>query len=239
MTRWEGARHSGTADMAGAPVAAGVLDDTQVHSAEPVDVSASGPDLANLFRLHHAELVRLALLMVRDLPTAEDVVQDVFARIHSNENVRPRPGHELAYLRASVLNGCRSVHRRRAVAARLGLEPGTDPAAWPIGNGDGTADPGAGWPAHPPHESAEAEAIRADECRRVLAALAGLPGRRREVLVLRYYVGLSEAEIAATLGISPGSVKSAASRGLATLARKLGEETWVLQKSGWRTRSTP
>jgi RNA polymerase sigma factor (sigma-70 family) len=59
----------------------------------------------------------------------------------------------------------------------------------------------------------------------VLVALASLPGRRREVLVLRYYVGLSEAEIAATLGISPGAVKSAASRGLAALAKKLGEES--------------
>jgi DNA-directed RNA polymerase specialized sigma24 family protein len=78
--------------------------------------------------MHHAELVRLALFIVRDLPTAEDVVQDVFARIQARPDNRPNPGRELAYLRASVLNGCRSVHRRRAVATRLGLEPGTDPA---------------------------------------------------------------------------------------------------------------
>jgi len=58
----------------------------------------------------------------------------------------------------------------------------------------------------------------------VLVALAGLPARRREVLVLRYYLGLSEAQIAATLGISSGSVKSAAARGLAALARALGKE---------------
>ena len=56
---------------------------------------------------------------------------------------------------------------------------------------------------------------------RVLAALAGLSRRRREVLVLRFYVGLSEAEIASTLGISAGTVKSTAARGLAALARTL------------------
>jgi RNA polymerase sigma factor (sigma-70 family) len=125
-----------------------------------------------------------------------------------------------------VLNGCRSVHRRRAVGERLGLEPRTDPAAWGVGSRH--CDPAvlAGRSAEPtPHESAEAEAIRAEDCRRVLAALTALPSRRREVLVLRYYVGLSESEIAATLGISAGGVKSAASRGLAALARTLGEES--------------
>ena len=59
--------------------------------------------------------------------------------------------------------------------------------------------------------------------REVLAALARLSRRRREVLVLRFYLGLSEAEIAATLGISPGTVKSTAARGLAALARALRE----------------
>ena len=53
--------------------------------------------------------------------------------------------------------------------------------------------------------------------------LVRLPRRRREVLILRYYLGLSEAEIAAVLGISPGTVKSTAARALAALARDLGE----------------
>lgn len=61
--------------------------------------------------------------------------------------------------------------------------------------------------------------------REMAAALAALPRRRREVLVLRYYLYLSEAEIAAVLNISPGTVKSTASRGLAALARTLGEES--------------
>jgi RNA polymerase sigma factor (sigma-70 family) len=65
----------------------------------------------------------------------------------------------------------------------------------------------------------------AEDRRQVLAALAALPARRREVLVLRYWLGLSEAEIAATLDISQGSVKSAAARGVAALAKALGEES--------------
>jgi RNA polymerase sigma factor (sigma-70 family) len=207
-------------------VTAGLLDGTVTFSAtDPAAANSNGVDLlACLFRQHHGDLVRLAVLMVRDLPTAEDVVQDVFTRIHARPYNRLRPGHELAYLRASVLNGCRSVYRRRAVGVRLGLEPASGPADWTVSDKARASDRGArGEP--PPHESAEAEVIRADDCRRMLVALASLPGRRREVLVLRYYLGLSEAEIAATLEISPGAVKSSASRGLAALAKKLGEQS--------------
>jgi RNA polymerase sigma factor (sigma-70 family) len=224
MTSMDGPRRSETTEVAGFQAAAGVLDGPVTLSLpDPAAAGSNAADLGSLFRRHHAELVRLAVLMLHDLPTAEDVVQDIFTRIQARPNVRPQPGHELAYLRASVLNGCRSVYRRRAVAARLGLESSVNTDAWAIGSAAPEAAGGRAEP--PPHESAEAEAIRADDCRRVLAALAALPGRRREVLVLRYYIGLSEAEIAATLGISPGGVKSSASRGLAALAKKLGDES--------------
>jgi RNA polymerase sigma-70 factor (sigma-E family) len=159
--------------------------------------------LTDLFHRHHVELVRLAVLLVHDQPTAEDVVQDVFARLHARKALG-RSGEELAYIRASVLNACRSVLRRRVVARRADLARDVfDEAA----------------------ASAEAEAIRAEDRRQVLMALAALPSRRREVLIMRYYLGLSEAEIASTLGISQGSVKSAASRGISALAKALGEES--------------
>jgi len=75
------------------------------------------------------------------------------------------------------------------------------------------------------HDSAEDEVIHAEERRQVIAALAALPIRRREVLVLRYYLGMSEAQIAATLGITQGTVKSTAARAIAALAKQLGEDS--------------
>ena len=158
-----------------------------------------------LFRERHAELVRLAVLLVGDLPSAEDIVQDVFARLCLRDRL-PGGDGSLAYVRAAVLNGCRSALRRRAVARRFGNS--SDPLAR-----------GA------TQESAEHEAILAEDRRQVLTALADLPSRRREVLVLRYWLGLTEAEIAAVLGISTGTVKSTAARGLAALASKLGEQS--------------
>jgi len=162
--------------------------------------------LADLFRLHHTDLVRLAVLLVQDQPTAEDAVQDVYLKLQTRSRVLHRDGEDLAYIRACVLNRCRSVLRHRKVVSR------TAPFIWSF------ADLAVG-------DSAESQAIKAEERRQVLVALADLPTRRREVLVLRYYVGLTEAEIAKTLGISQGSVKSAAARGIAALAKALGEES--------------
>jgi len=162
-------------------------------------------DLAELFRRHHLELVRLAVLLVRSQETAEDIVQDVFARIHGRPRRGLDPDGALAYLRQAVINGCRSAGRRQAVVHRArGLREFSSAET---------------------HESAEASALRSETRQTVLAALAALPLRRREVLVLRYYLGLSEAEIARTLGISAGAVKSAAARGITALAEALGEDS--------------
>ena len=161
--------------------------------------------VGTLFREHHGELVRLALLMVGDLPTAEDVVQDVYASLHKRWSHSAAPDEVLPYVRAAVLNGCRSVLRRRGIARRAG-------ALHSASARDQTSA-----------ASAENEVMLSEDRRQVLAALARLPRRRREVLVLRYYLGLSEAEIAAVLGIGSGTVKSTAARGLAALARELGE----------------
>jgi RNA polymerase sigma-70 factor (sigma-E family) len=156
-----------------------------------------------LFRQHHGDLVRLALLLVGDMATAEDVVQDVYTSAHARWTQLPaRDG--LTYVRAAVLNRCRSVLRHRGVATKVSLR---------LRAADETI------------ASAEHEAMLSEDRRQVLHALARLPYRRREVLVLRYYLDLSEAEIAAVLGISPGTVKSTAARGLAALARALGEQS--------------
>jgi RNA polymerase sigma-70 factor (sigma-E family) len=173
--------------------------------AETAGAARRSHDVSVLFRERHAELVRLAVLLVGDRPSAEDVVQDVFARLCLRDRL-PGGDGSLAYVRAAVLNGCRSALRRRAVIRRFG------------NSGDPLARGGT-------QESAEHEAILAEDRRQVLAALAALPSRRREVLVLRYWLGLTEAEIAAVLGISTGTVKSTAARGLAALASKLGEQS--------------
>ena len=190
----------GLDDPAGcAPRALAIVPGTDAGPARGVHA----PGLSLLFQERHAELVRLATLVVGDRATAEDVVQDVFAKLCAKK-LLPGPDNDrsLAYVRAAVLNGCRSTLRRRAIARRRGAC-------------DLTLDV--------PHGSAEDEVILAEDRRRVLAALAALPARRREVLVLRYWLGLSESEIASMLAISPGTVKSNAARGLAALARKLGE----------------
>jgi RNA polymerase sigma factor (sigma-70 family) len=160
--------------------------------------------VAGLFQERHAELVRLAAFVLTDWATAEDVVQDVFARLCTHD-VMPR-GDAVAYVRAAVLNGCRGVLRRRALIGRFRSAESALPGAGTVG-------------------SAEDQMLLSEERRQVLAALAALPLRRREVLVLRYWLGLPEAEIAATLGISPGTVKSTAARGIASLARALREES--------------
>lgn len=181
----------------------GAVDGAQARAGLDDRPDPSG--LSGLFLRRHTELVRLALLLVGDQPTAEDVVQDVFTRLHARGARESYGDDALPYVRAAVVNGCRSQLRRRAVAQRF---------AGTVGKRFEQVT----------HGSAEQEMMRAEERKRVLTALAALPTRRREVLVLRYYLGLSEAEIAKVLGISPGTVKSTAARGLAALARRLGEE---------------
>jgi RNA polymerase sigma-70 factor (sigma-E family) len=157
-----------------------------------------GSELADLYRAHYRPLVRLAALLLDDVPAAEEVVQDAFVQLHrewarvNDEAKRP------AYLRSIVMNGARSRARRRATGRRLEVVP-----------------------AARFDESAETSALQHENRREVLAALRALPDRQRECLMLRYYLDLHEAEIAATLGISAGSVKTHTHRGIAALERAL------------------
>src|SRR6516225_8171734 len=137
---------------------------------------SAAESLAEVFRCNRPELVRLGAFILGDRPAAEDVVQDVFLRMHQRGGRLADLDDPLPYLRGAVVNGCRSVLRRRLLIRRAA---------------------GKDQPCPP------------------------LSARRREVLVLRYYAGLSEAEIAANLGISTGTVKSTAARALAALARAL------------------
>ncbi len=163
----------------------------------------AGPDpwLVELYRSDYRHLVRLATLLVDEQGEAEEVVQDAFvatSRAHRSGAVRD-PAATSAYLRSAVANGARSRLRKRRVRRRH-LRSVSPP------------------PTSPPADVGVLAAEATDE---VLAALRTLPDRQRAVLVLRYYGDLSEAEIAETLGISAGTVKTHAHRGLAALEDRL------------------
>ncbi|MFJ9408837.1 RNA polymerase sigma factor [Streptomyces sp. NPDC101393] len=156
------------------------------------------PTITELYHAHRLTMVRLAVMLVDDRATAEDVVQDAFAALYKRHGEQLGDvDNALAYLRTAVVNAARSVLRRRRTAREY----------------------------TPPHEadapSAEERIVLDEEHREVFAALNGLTARRREVLVLRYWGDLTEAQIAATLGISRGAVKSLASRALDSLEKIL------------------
>jgi RNA polymerase sigma-70 factor (sigma-E family) len=141
-----------------------------------------------LYHAHYARMVRIAALLVGDVATAEDVVQDCFIAMHRAWWRLRDTGKALPYLRRAVINRSRSVLRHRVVADRH----------LPL--------------AAPPLASAEDSAPAGMERSSVPAALRALPTRQREVVVLRYYADLSEAQIATAMGISKGAVKAHAAR---------------------------
>ena len=149
-------------------------------------VRGEGPDEAVtvMYHAHYTGLVRLAAVLVGDIATAEDVVQDSFIAMHRTWWRLRDTAKALPYLRRAVINRSRSVLRHRVVVDRH----------LPV--------------LVPELTSAEDSALAVVRRSSVLAALSRLPFRQREVMVLRYYADLSEAQIAATLGISRGAVKS-------------------------------
>src|ERR1700730_12575340 len=88
----------------------------------PTPSAESG--FAEAYRVHRPGLVKLAAFIVGDLATGEDVVQDVFTRLHQRWDMLADPGDPRPYLRTAVVNGCRSAIRRRGRAQRqAGHEP--------------------------------------------------------------------------------------------------------------------
>ncbi|KRE62536.1 hypothetical protein ASG78_05840 [Nostocoides sp. Soil756] len=158
-----------------------------------------GVDLAigDLYAAHARGLVRLAWLLLHDEQDAEEVVQDAFVALHRRWGRLDDPAAAAAYLRRSVVNGARSALRRRGVRERYAAALAAERVVVALSPSD--------------------TVVAAEQRDQLVGALTRLPQRQREVLVLRYYLDLSEAEIADALGISPGSVKTHAHRGLAAL----------------------
>ena len=151
-----------------------------------------------LYQAHALGLIRLAVVMLGDRAAAEDVVQEAFCGLYRRWNQLSDTDKALSYVRSSVINGCRSALRKRRLPLRLRWEP-------------------AG-------ESAESAVLISEEHQEVLAAMRRLPVRQREAVVLRFYLDLGEEEIAASMRVTRGTVKSTTSRALAALGKMLGEQ---------------
>jgi RNA polymerase sigma-70 factor (sigma-E family) len=164
----------------------------------PVPDRAGGAEAAvgALYRAQAVGLIRLAYLMLGDRAAAEDVVQDAFCGLYRRWDRLTDPSGALAYVRSSVLNGCRTALRRRALGRRLTEY-------------------------QPPSGSAEAAVLSREERQEVLRAVRRLPDRQREALVLRFYLDLPDPEIARIMGIRPGTVRSATHRALKALGHLL------------------
>ena len=152
-----------------------------------------------LYQVHAVGLIRLAMMMLGDRPSAEDAVQEAFCGLYRHWHRLTEPDKALPYVRSAVLNGCRTQLRSRTRAARR--QPAGDIEA----------------------VSAESAVLLLEEHQEVLDALRRLPGRQREALVLRYYLDLPPQEIARAMKISEGTVKSTTSRALTALGKLLRE----------------
>ena len=146
-----------------------------------------------LYRASAVSLIRLAYVMLDDLPSAEDVVQEAFCGLYRRWDRLKDTDGAMFYVRASVLNGCRSVLRRRFSADQ------------------------------PPAVSAEEVVLSGEERDEVIRAVGRLPHRQREALVLRFYLDLPDEQIARVMGIRQGTVRSTAHRALQALGRALRE----------------
>lgn len=171
---------------------------TTVPLSDPHMADRPADALSALFQSHARKFVHIAVLLVGDEGLAEEVVQEAYLGLYRRWKRKGPPESPEAYLRTSVVNGCRSALRRRRTAARTRR-------------------------LHPvPESAADAEALRREEHAAVLAALDRLSRRQREVLVLRFYLGLDDAEIGAALGVSRGTVSSTISRALRGMEDLLG-----------------
>jgi RNA polymerase sigma-70 factor (sigma-E family) len=163
----------------------------------PVEAGlAARPTFADLYRAESARTTRLAFLLTGDRHLAEDLMQEAFVRVGSRLR-HVDPATFGPYVRKTVVNLVRSHYRRASVQAK-----------------------------YAPHarEAQDESGADTDTRAELWGALQQLPARQREAIVCRYYLDMTEAETARTLGISLGTVKSSTSRGLSALRAVLERE---------------
>jgi RNA polymerase sigma-70 factor (sigma-E family) len=197
-TAGEGACSAGTSSDA-RPGAWAPSPRASEPGAAAVDRAAGRQELAVLFSTHYGQLLRLAGVLLDDPGHREEVVQEAFLRVHDRIGTLRDPACAAAYLRQTVVNLSRSQLRRRLVASRLPVQ-------------------------HVP-DARSAEEVTLDRLERtdLHRALRLLPPRQRQAVVLRHCAGLSEAETAAAMGTSTGTVKSSTSRGVAALREAMAQ----------------
>jgi len=159
-----------------------------------------------MYDTQYRPLVRMSAMLLGDTGAAEEVVQEAFIAVHAAWRRLRDVDKAVYYLRRAVLNRSRSILRHRIVVDRH----------MPV--------------REPDMPSAEQGAITQLERSAVIEALRSLPARQREALVLKFYLGLSEEEVAAAMKISTGAVKSHTSRGKAALRTALDSERLALAR---------
>jgi RNA polymerase sigma-70 factor (sigma-E family) len=152
-----------------------------------------------LYERTHADMVRFAAFLTGDVHAAEDVAHEAFVRVFDAWDRIDDHDRIDAYLKSTVVNVVRSNHRRDAVASRRGASHLMLVA------------------------SAEETALGHVGRERVLAAVAALPLRQRACVVMRHWMRMTESEIATTLDLSVGSVRTHVKRGTEALKRTLGD----------------
>ena len=155
--------------------------------------------IAQLFHEHARPLVRLARLFADDRNAAEDLVQEAFLRLRRALDRIKQRDRAAAYLRSIVLNLIRDHNRRGLMSLRHQT------------------------PADAHLATVEDTLVMREGQQQVIEALRDLPPRQRDCLVLRYYLELGTGDIADTLALSTNSVKTHMRRGMAALAKRLGE----------------
>jgi RNA polymerase sigma-70 factor (sigma-E family) len=153
--------------------------------------------IAALFAEHARSLVRLARLFADDRNAAEDLVQEAFLRLRRSFHRIESPDRTAAYLRSIVLNLARDHNRRGLMSLRHRM------------------------PEEESRLSAVDRIVMREDQQQVIEALRALPRRQRDCVTLRYYLDLSIADIAMTLGISVNSVKTHLQRGMTVLETRL------------------
>jgi RNA polymerase sigma-70 factor (sigma-E family) len=181
-------------------VVEGSLGGAALGSVQLDPLSEADQAIAAMYDTEYRSLVRISVVLVGDVGTAEEVVQECFIAMYAAWRRLKNVDKAVNYLRRSVVNRSRSVLRRRIVADKH-------------------------VPKHEPDmPSAEQGAITQLERAAVIAALRSLPARQREAIMLRYYLDLSEEEVADAMRISRGAVKSHTARAKAALRAVLEAE---------------